>query len=79
MVYQIHEMISDFSFMVIHVNMSINSSAHQLVRNGLFQSFNIHDFIYLPRILMKILYNKRLNLFNYGINPPQVRAINNMR
>lgn len=76
MIHQIWCMISEFSFTVSYVNKLLNSSAHWSAKNGLFQSFDSHDFVYLPRPLMWILYFKRLSICNYGISPPQVKAIN---
>ena len=54
-----------------------NSCADWLAKNGLAQSFGSHDFEFVPRPLMSLIYFDKFSNCNHGIPPPQARAINN--
>lgn len=55
LVHQIQSIISATNITVSHIAWSFNECAHWLAQNGLFQTFGLHDFVYLPFLLMHFL------------------------
>lgn len=76
LVHQIRHMLSMMEMKVVHIPRDMNACAHWLSRNGLFQPFGLHHFMFPPSPLMHLLYLNKLNFCNHSIPPLQVRAFN---